>query len=155
MRHRIRRDEAGQSMFIELLVVLLPLFLIFSAAIEYGYAVSIKQSVQTAAQVGAEAAAQSGYASSGYSTAMASLQNSGLAGSGNQVTVASNIAGGSCASASGGAYTGQNAVVTVTVNYKPIFPGLSSPLFGEVGKFIGHTASSTASLPVSTEYGVC
>jgi Flp pilus assembly protein TadG len=155
IRPRIRRDEAGQAVFIELLVVLLPLLLIFAAAIEFGFAVSIKQSVQTAAQVGAEAAAQSGYSNSGYATALASLQDSGLAGHGNQITITSTINGSSCATATGGTYTGLNAVVTVTVNYKPVFPGLDSPMFGYVGNAIGHSATSSASLPVSTEYGAC
>lgn len=140
-------------MYIEFLFVLIPLLLIFGATVAFGIDASVHQSVQNAAQVGAEVAASSGNASVGRSEALATLRAAGLTAT---PIISSTIdMSASCASVSGGTYQGEQAVVTVWYPSPTIFGFLDTPMFGDVGKVLIGNISATATAPVASERTAC
>lgn len=146
---RIQRDEQGQSIMIEFLIVLIPLLIIMAGTFEFGWWITNRNVVENAAQAAVEQVASSGLTCNATQIADAQIQAGGLNPS--FATVTASIQGGS-ASTSGGDYHGITASVTVTYQYQQLFGFLSTPMFGDIGNALNHKITATATMPVSTEY---
>jgi hypothetical protein len=144
LQRRVRRDEAGQSIFVEFLVILLPLMILTTNLISAGMYIYARNVVDNAAQAAVEQVASTGYSGVAQGVVDSQLSAGGLHGTPGVLAFAG---GAGCANTSGGDFQGAPANVIVSYQFQPVFG--SSPLFG--GVFSGKITAG-AQMPVSTEF---
>lgn len=155
MRHilrRIQRDEQGQSIMIEFLIVLIPLLIIMAGTFEFGWWITNRNVVENAAQAAVEQVASAGNTYGASQIVDAQIKAGGLNPEFIKSVSASIQGGGRCATTFGNSYQGLIASVTVTYQYQQLFGFLSTPMFGDIGNALNHKITATAKMPVSTEY---
>ena len=145
LKSRIRRDEAGQSMFVELIIVLIPLLLILFGILDFGFYVISRNIVANSAQAAVEQVASADSTASAQSVADTQLKNGGLTPS--KASVLATIA---CNTGSANNYTAAEAHVIVTYHFTPLITILG------LGNMFPTTLTSGATMPVSTMFaGQC
>lgn len=144
---RIHRDESGQSIFLEFLIVIPIFLLLITAAIQLGFYIYASNAVSNAASATAQEVAATGQVHIGPLDVVANsaLQRAALPPG---AAVSASLPGGSCAPLSGGNYQTEQGTVTVTYNWQaPILPFPVLPVNNRITK--------TAVIPILTEYGSC
>lgn len=163
----MRRDEAGQSLTVEL-VLLLPLMLALTVGVlEFGWWVNAHMVTSNAASQAARAVAIEGRISMGTVPNQIRAVASGGDLATNNIKWSASAGGIStplqplgsttptqCIYQPTGGFAPMTASVTVTYQYHLLFPFLASPMFFDIGKAIPKHIQATASVPVEQEWAV-